>query len=372
MSEIYSIDRTDSIITPALVFFTDLIKQNIRYAISMVDGDASRLRPHVKTHKTKEVAQMELAEGISKHKCATLAEAEMLAEVGATDIFLAYNLVGINCQRMAKLMQRYPECRFIAQVDHPLPTKHLSEVMHAADLELDVLLDLNIGQHRTGIAPGDDAKKVYAQINDSPGLRPVGLHAYDGHNHQESQAERQQAVDSIIEQVLSFRAELESEGLPVPSIIAGGTPTFPMFAKLDIPGLECSPGTCFLHDMGYSKFNDLEGFTPAALLLTRVISKPTDNRVTLDLGYKAVASDPPAGKRCKVLNLSEYQAVIQNEEHLVLETSNAAQINPGDEFLAIPTHICPTCALHKQAYIVEQGQLTGTWDIVGRDRILSI
>ena len=159
----------------------------------------------------------------------------------------------------------------------------------------------------------------------------------------------------------------------MPRIVAGGTPTFAVFARLDIPGLECSPGTCVLHDHGYgSRFADLAGFVPAALLLTRVISRPTPTRVTFDLGYKAVASDPPAGKRLVLLDVPDYQAVLQNEEHLVIETSAAERFQPGDELWAVPRHICPTCAMHKQAYVVAGGKLAGTWAVASRDRMLTI
>ena len=205
-----------------------------------------------------------------------------------------------------------------------------------------------------------------------PGLRPGGLHAYDGHNHQESLAEREQVVKQLLEPVLELRRKIEAKGLPVPRLIGGGTPTFPVWAKLDIPNLECSPGTCVLNDNGYgTKFTDMT-FTPAALLLTRVISKPTPTRLTLDLGYKAVASDPPAGKRCILLNVPDYQAVLQNEEHFVIETPAAARFAPGAEVYAMPTHICPTCAMHRSAYVVEKGQVVGQWDIAARDRVLTV
>src|SRR5207253_4423358 len=134
--------------------------------------------------------------------------------------------------------------------------------------------------------------------------------------------------------------------LPVPRLVVAGTPTFPVFVRLDIPELEFTPGTFVLHDHGYgSKFKDLGRFTPAALLLTRVISRPTPNRITFDLGYKAVASDPPAGKRLILLDVPNYEAVLQNEEHLVIETPAAERFQPGDVAFAIPTHICPTCAM---------------------------
>jgi D-serine deaminase-like pyridoxal phosphate-dependent protein len=159
----------------------------------------------------------------------------------------------------------------------------------------------------------------------------------------------------------------------VPRLVVGGTPSFPAFARLDLPGLECSPGTCFLHDDSYGRrFADLAPFRHAALLLTRVISRPTPTRVTLDLGYKAVASDPPAGRRCRLLGIGPYEAILQNEEHLVLETPQPDRFTPGDEFYATPTHVCPTVALHRQAHVIEDGRVTSAWDIVGRDRVLTI
>ena len=368
----YLVKDPSGIFSPALLFYKDSIQHNLTQMIAMAGGP-QRLRPHVKTHKTREIARMELDAGITKHKCATLAEAEMLAQVGAADVLLAYNMVGPNCERYAQLVKKYPRTRFSILADHPAGATMLSEAMTRHNLKANVLIDLDVGQHRTGIAAGKEAEDLYALFGKLPGLVPDGLSVYDGHNHQESLAERTAAVHKLLEPVLSLRKALESKGLPVPRIVAGGTPTFSVYAKLDLPGLECSPGTCVLHDHGYgSRFSDLEAFRPAALLLTRVISKPTPNRLTLDLGYKAVASDPPAGKRCVLLNVQNYEPVLQNEEHFVIETPAAATFQLGDAVYALPTHICPTSAMHKQAYVVEKGRVTGTWDIVARDRVLTV
>jgi D-serine deaminase-like pyridoxal phosphate-dependent protein len=368
----YLIHDTSRIFTPALLFYKDIIRRNIQEAIAIA-GSPARLRPHVKTHKTREITEMELEAGITKHKCATIAEAEMLAGCrGVTDVFLAYNLVGPNCGRMARLVRAfYPTCRFCVQADHAAAARALSEAMAEAGTKIDVLIDLDVGQHRTGIAPGAEAVELYELIDELPGLRPGGLHVYDGHNHQESLAEREAAVRQQLEPVFALRSTLEKKGLTVPRMVMGGTPTFPVYAKMDHPGWECAPGTCFLHDHGYgSRFRDLSGFKPAALLLTRVISRPTANRMTLDLGYKAVASDPPAGKRCVLLNVPDYEPVLQNEEHFVIETPAAGQFQPGDEVYAVPTHICPTSAMHRQALVVEDGEITESWEIVARDRML--
>jgi D-serine deaminase-like pyridoxal phosphate-dependent protein len=367
----YAIEDTSAVFSPGLIFYKELIERNIRRALEIA-GNPSRLRPHVKTHKTRAIVGMELDAGITRHKCATLAEAETLAECGVPDVLLAYNLVGPNCGRMARLVHAYPRCRFSVLADHPAAAQMLSEAMVSAGQEIDVLLDVDPGQHRTGIAPGPEAVALYELIGRLPGLRPGGLHFYDGHNHQESLAEREAAVQQQLQPLLALRTMLQEKNLPIPRLVLGGTPTFPVYARLDLPGIECAPGTCFLNDHGYgSHFPDLN-FTPAALLLTRVISRPTSNRVTLDLGYKAVASDPPAGQRCILLDMPDYRPVLQNEEHFVIETSAAERFRPGDEILAMPTHICPTCALHRQAYVVEHGRVTTQWDIVARDRVLRI
>ena len=171
---------------------------------------------------------------------------------------------------------------------------------------------------------------------------------------------------------LGFRDDLVHAGHPVPRIVAGGTGSFPIYAQKEDPALELSPGTCVFHDAGYGgMFPDLP-FTPAALLLTRVVSRPTADRVTLDLGYKAVASDPPAGRRVVFPDLPDAEQVLQNEEHLVLETSQAADYTPGDVLLAIPRHVCPTSELHKEAFLVENGKVTATWPIAARDRKLTV
>ena len=159
---------------------------------------------------------------------------------------------------------------------------------------------------------------------------------------------------------------------PFRGIVFGGTPTFPTYAALKLPEAECSPGTCFLHDHGYAtNFPDL-GFTPAALLLTRVVSRPTATRVTLDLGTKAVASDPPAGNRFALLGVPEYRTVLHNEEHAVIETPSADSLVPGDVLFALPTHICPTWLCTAALMWFRRGGVVDEWDIVARDRVLTV
>jgi D-serine deaminase-like pyridoxal phosphate-dependent protein len=369
---LYAISDTSQIVTPALVIFRDLVEANIVEMIR-VAGSASRLRPHCKTHKMREVVELQLARGIAKQKCATIAEAEMLAVAGVKDIFWAYNPVGPNIGRVVRFVERFPQVKLAVTADHPGPVAALSEALAAAGKQVEVLLDIDSGQHRTGVAVDSaEAKAIYQQIAESKGLVAGGLHLYDGHNHQRDFEERKTAVLAGWNGAVALRDALVHGGMRVPRIVAGGTGSFPIFATIDDPTIELSPGTLIFHDWGYSQtFPDLK-FTPAAVMLTRVVSRPTSNRVTFDLGYKAVASDPPAGNRLMFPDLPDAKAVLQNEEHLVIETEHAGRFQPGDELVAIPRHICPTCALHKEAYVVVGGKVVEKWSVAARDRVLTI
>jgi D-serine deaminase-like pyridoxal phosphate-dependent protein len=356
-----------------LVFFPELIRKNIARVIEMA-GNPSRLRPHVKTHKTVEIAKLLLDAGVTKHKCATIAEAEMLAHANTPDVLIAYPLVGPNIARVVELVRKFPNTKWSTLIDDANITRELSAAMQAAKREIGVLLDLDVGQHRTGIAIGDAALELYALAGSLPGLRAEGFQLYDGHNSQPDRADREKAVREFLAPVLGLRAKAEARGVAVPRLVCGGTPSFPVYAAMtDVPGIECSPGTFVLHDAGYGpKYADLAGITPAAVLVTRVISRPTANRVTLDLGNKAVAADPLLEKRVTLLDFPEYKTVGHNEEHLIVETAEAAKYKPGDLVFALPGHICPTVALHSHALIAEGGKIVGKWEVASRVRCISI
>lgn len=366
MNPNYHIEDTSEIFSPALIFFKEIIESNIAKAVEQV-GDPAKLRPHVKTHKTREITKMEMDAGLIKQKCATIAEAEMLAGCGVPDVMLAYPMVGPNQARLAKLMKSYPETLFTTLVDHEKPIRSLSEIMVKEGLTAPVMLDVDAGMHRSGIELGDEAAALYRLVHELPGLKADGLHIYDGHQRNANVEQREKEIHESFVQIMAFRKRLEDAGLPVEKLVVGGTPQFPVYAK--VQGVECSPGTIFLHDGNTQKFPELN-YTPAAVLLTRVISKPSRGRITLDLGYKAVASDPPLENRVKLLNVPDATLVLQNEEHLVVETPNADDFAPGDEVYAIPAHICPTCALQDFAYVIEGGKLVGEWKIASRVRSL--
>jgi len=157
--------------------------------------------------------------------------------------------------------------------------------------------------------------------------------------------------------------------LPVPRVVVGGTPTFPMHARR--PDVECSPGTCVLWDAGYAAKLPDQDFLPAALVLTRVNSRPGGSKLCLDLGHKSIAAESPH-PRVLFPQLPEARALIHSEEHLVLETAQATDFPVGSCLYGIPWHICPTVALHSSAVAVRHGRADGTWKVTARERILTV
>jgi len=323
----------------------------------------------MKTHKLPEVIQLQLKQGITKFKCATIAEAEMTAQAGALEVLLAYPPVGPNVKRLLQLIRQFAQTKFACVVDDAAVVCALSEATCAAGGSLEVLLDLDCGMHRTGIEPGPKAMELYRQIASSPGLKAGGIHAYDGHIHDADLAERTRRVEEAYAPVKAFREALLAAGLPVPRYIASGTPTFPIHAPRG--DVECSPGTCVFWDAGYgTKCPDMD-FLHAALVFTRVISKPSSGRLTLDLGHKAIAAENPH-PRVIFLNLPDCKAVMHSEEHLVVETPRGDEFNVGDCLYGVPWHICPTVALHSYAVVVRKGHAGERWRVLGRERVITI
>jgi D-serine deaminase-like pyridoxal phosphate-dependent protein len=369
MNSWFEIANVREIPSPSLLAYPDRVGENIRRMVAMVEGDVSRLRPHMKTHKMPEIIALHLEHGITKFKCATIAEAEMTANAGANEVLLAYPPVGPNIGRFLTLIERFPGTKFAAAADGEDSARALSQAAAAAGRIVETFIDIDCGMHRTGISANDDAVRLYQLLATLPGLKPAGVHAYDGHIQESEPAARTREVEAAFAPVDAFRDRLVALGLPVPHLIASGTPTFGIHAKRG--GDECSPGTCVLSDWSYStKFPDLE-FLHAALVLSRVVSKPSAGRLTCDLGHKAVASETPH-PRVHFLNLPDARAVIHSEEHLVLETSRAEEFKVGDVLYGVPWHICPTVALHACANVVRNGRVTDTWPVTGRDRVLSI
>lgn len=365
-SEWYSVDGIDAIDSPALLVYKDQVKENIRLVKSMVN-DVRMLRPHVKTNKMAEVCTMMLEEGITQFKCATIAEAEMLATAGAPDVLLAYQPVGPKAERFANLIKAYPSVHFACLTDNEAGARHISRVAGEQGIIINVFIDLNIGMNRTGIVP-EKALPLAALILSLKHIQLVGLHGYDGHIRDADTTLRQQKSDEGYRRVAALHREIAEKYQRSLKMVMGGTPTFPTHARRQ--HVECSPGTFVFSDWGYKHGFPDEPFEYAALVITRVISIVDEHTICTDLGHKSVAAENPL-PRVHFLNAPDAVPAGQSEEHLVLRVADATQYHIGDVLYGVPVHICPTVALYDKVYVVENKKIVTQWEVVARKRSIN-
>lgn len=359
--EIKNINELDS---PALVVFPQRVKHNIQLAIDMI-GDVSRLRPHIKTNKSPDVARLMLNAGITKFKCATIAEAEMLAQCKAPDVLLAYQPLGPKLNRFISLIKKYRTTKFSCLTDNRVAADEQATAFSSSDLVVPVFIDLNVGMNRTGISPDEKAIQFAKHCSTLKGIAVAGLHAYDGHIRDIDFEMKKQKCNEAFAAV-----EELNEKLKLPVIIMGGSPAFSVHCKRK--NIECSPGTFVYWDKGYTDLCPEQKFLPAIVLVTRIISLPSENKICTDLGHKSVAAENEITRRVFFLNVEGLKPISQSEEHLVLETNEGATYKVGDIFYGLPYHVCPTVALYDSAYTIEKGLVTGEWKNVARDRKISV
>lgn len=365
----YKIDNESEISTPTVLIDVERVQRNLLTMLGWVRAP-SLLRPHVKTHKLPQIVQIKLEAGITKFKCSTLAEAEMTARAGGEDILLAYQPVGPNVSRLIDLCVAFPKTKFSTIVDDSHIASELGSSAHYAEIAIPTFVDLNVGMNRTGIKP-DDAAALCHHVARTTGLSFAGLHAYDGHLHNSDAETLRRQAEEVFQGVWDLKKTLEDAGLVIPQLVGCGTPTSRLMASSDDIEMEVSAGTSVFWDAGQPDLTPDAGIINAAVVMCRVISKPTSNRLCLDLGHKAVASEFPA-PRVSLFGLESAREVIHSEEHLVVESDDAPRFPIGSVLYGIPYHICPTVALHSDVWCVREGHAEENWPVVARTRRLTI
>lgn len=364
----YEINNIETIDSPALVIYQERILENIRLLKQMVNNNVDRLRPHVKTNKIAEVCQMMRDAGIYKFKCATIAEAEMLAIIGAEDVMLAYQPVGPKANRFLQLIIQYPATTFSCVVDNIQSAQYLSTIFSEHELSLNIFIDINTGMNRTGILT-NQALFLYEALELLGSVNVKGLHVYDGHIRESDILLRKQKVEVEYTQLKLIAETIERVSKKKLVIIAGGSSTFPVHSQLG--NSECSPGTFIFWDKGYKNLFEDAPFDYAALVITRVISIIDNQTITTDLGHKSVAAESPL-PRIYFLNAVDSVPISQSEEHLVLKVADSTIYRIGDILYGVPFHICPTVALYNTALLIKKNTVVDEWKVVARDRKISI
>lgn len=378
----YEVTNTDAIASPALLVYPERIVSNSQQTIRLAGGP-NLLRPHVKTHKMRAVTELLLALGVRQFKCATLAEARMLADLarpaeprpdtpvklsglddftleGSIDVLVAYPLVGPAVAQLARLRAEFPAARFSCLIDSTASSQRVSDLFQ--NNPLDVYIDLNVGMNRTGIKP-TDALTLWTFCQALPGIRVVGLHAYDGHIRATNLTIRTQQADETFALADGVRQAVATAHGVTLQLVMGGTPTFALHARH--PNVTVSPGTFVFWDAGYGQLLPDLPFDVAAVLLMRVISIIDDQTLCLDLGHKAIAAENPL-PRVVFLNQPDAVPIGQSEEHMVVKVDNAHQFLPGAVWYGVPVHICPTVNLYNFVSVVVDNQQVDTWPVTAR------
>lgn len=364
----YKLGDPDALETPSMLVFEDAVDHNIRTVCELAGG-GQNLMLHVKSHKSAAITRKLMDAGIAGFKCATLKELEMVLAEGARHAILSYAMVQRRkVERFAKLAAAHPDARTYAIVSRQEHFDLLAEIAGERRQPLKVMLDLDVGMHRTGIELGQAAEALYAAVHHNQYLEAAGLHIYDGHEHHGEPVARHAAAQRHIEEARAFKARLEAAGRPVPLMVAGSTFSFVAYARAE--DMYGSPGTCTYWDCGYGNALPDMPFRWAVLVLGQVVDRYlTQQTVTTDLGYKAVAGDPPVENRMRLLQNREAQLVLQNEEHGVFHWPGELPA-VGSYVLAVPGHVCPTAIRYPGSYVIDaDGELVDYYPHTARDRL---
>jgi D-serine deaminase-like pyridoxal phosphate-dependent protein len=362
----YEVQDSQALSTPSLLIYTEMIEANITSALRMMNGDANRWRPHLKTAKLGYTMRRLVARGIKAAKCATTLELVAALESGMEDVVVAFPLMGPNAKRVREIAAAHPERRISTLVES---VDQIDEWRASA---VGVFVDLNPGMDRTGMAEDhfEEVGEFIDQVQKA-GLRFCGLHHYDG---QINNADPSAAVVARegYSRLVELIAYLKRRGIEVREVITSGTPAMPHALNFT-PFREgefvhrVSPGTIVYNDRGSLKELPDYGFQPAALVLSTVVSRPRENRVTCDAGHKAVSADAGV-PTCDVLGRPGLIALKPSEEHLPIEVRSGETPARGELLYLLPAHVCPTVNNFDKAVLVRGGKVEEIVPVTARGR----
>lgn len=350
--------------TPALIVDAGALDRNIaRMAAFFADGRC-RVRPHVKAHKTPAIARRQLAAGsCSGLTCATVFEAEQVAPF-CDDLLIANELIGPGkCERAAllaaQLRQRAGDRGLVTvAVDSAEAAHAMSAAAAARGVTVGALVDVNVGQNRCGVTPGDEAVALARIVRSSPGLALRGVMGYEGHLQPvRARDEREARVRSAMSQLVATAELLRRQGLACDVVSAGGTGTYDISGRID--GItEIQAGSYALMDTDYAAVG--VPFEQAFWVLGTVISRPVPERAVADCGHKAVTKDHalPA-----VADIDGAAVTALNDEHAVIALPPSHPLAVGERVRLVPSHTDPTINLHDSFYIVEGDRVIDVWPI---------
>jgi len=341
--------RAAELPTPSLVIDLGRARRNIARLAAYAEQHHVAVRPHTKTHKSRELAALQIAAGARGLTAAKVGEAERMAEVDE-DILVAYP--AFDPHRAPRLAQLARGRTVRVAVDSAEGIERLAEAARSAGTTIGILVDLDVGLHRTGVATPAEALALAQRVDAATGVRLDGLFCYPGHiwGTPDSQVARLEAVDALLAETLGL---WKTSGLSAPIVSGGSTPT--AYRSHHCRSLtEIRPGTYIFNDRntvaaGYCEWDDC-----AARVVCTVVSTAVSGQVVIDAGAKTLAADrcipAPESGQGYVVEYPEAKITALSEEHGQVDVSACAR-RPrlGERLTVIPNHICP-CVNLQESY----------------------
>jgi D-serine deaminase-like pyridoxal phosphate-dependent protein len=355
---------TAALDTPALLVDIDVMSANMRRIVETCRAHGVAWRPHVKAHKTPEIARLQIAAGAIGVTCAKLGEAEVMAAAGIRDIVIANQIVG--AAKIARLVTLAPHADPVVCVDEVGNVDALDAAFAAAGRRLRVAIEVNIGMDRAGVEPGASVVALAREIARRRALRFAGVLGWESHAttiadpHEKARLVR----DAVAQLVASARACVDA-GLPVDIVSCGGTGTFPWC--IEQPGVtEVQVGGAIFSDMHYRTHYHVD-FVPALTLLTTVTSRPTPTRIVVDAGKKAMSGDAAMPEPRGLPPLASMKL---SAEHTKIELAQGSTVpHVGERLEFVVGYSDTTVHLHEEIVAVRAGRIEAIWRVAGRGKI---
>jgi 3-hydroxy-D-aspartate aldolase len=351
-----SVVNKNQIPTPALLVDLDALEANLARMAEQVKRSGKKLRPHAKAHKCVELAKRQIAAGATGISVATLAEAELLAKAGIPGLLLTSPVA--DPLKMARIVQTGA----MVAVDHVQQAEWYEEAAAEAGRTLDVLIDLDVGDHRTGARSTEQALEIARTVDRASHLRLKGLQGYSGRaSHAGDFAERKKVSEKAFAGAIETQSAMKREGLSMEILSGGSTGTWEI--DLALPEVtELQAGSYLFMDLDYRRVG--ADFRHSLTVLATVISANHEGFVTVDAGLKAFATDRGYGPQADHLPGTGYRW--GGDEFGYVDLNGGPKPKLGDRIEFIPPHCDPTVNLYDRIHACRGENVEAIWPVMAR------
>ena len=355
--------------TPALLIDLDALEANLAEMAAVAGRAGVRLRPHTKTHKSPEIARMQVEAGAAGITCAKLGEAEVMADAGLDDLLIAYPLVGEHkLRRLGELLER---ARVRVSLDSVEVAEGLGRLGRALGRDLEVLVEVDTGLHRLGRPPGPPTAELVGLVAGVPGVQVVGLLTHAGHAYRaRTPDELRRVAEREVLDLVETAALCRRQGITLAEISVGSTPT--ARAAASVEGVtEIRPGTYALNDATMVRLGVATQDRVAARVLVTVVARPADERFVVDAGSKCFTTDNMGAVPdwLLVAGRPDLHMDFLSEEHGVGHRSGAGDLRVGERLQVLPSHACACVNMFDLAYGVRGDRVERELPIAGRGKV---